>query len=62
MQQLILDWQNGSSSWVFKDLSLGDINHTFNAGRMLRVRLMFEGNPMWVAISGDRPTRLEIGN
>jgi putative nucleotidyltransferase with HDIG domain len=51
-------WNNDVESWVFKDLSLGSIDHTFAAGRMLRVRLMFDHNPMWVAMSGGRDTRL----
>ena len=51
-------WNDGIADWVFKDLSLGSIEHTFSAGRMLRVRLMFDHNPMWVAMSADRPTRI----
>lgn len=51
-------WNGGIADWVFKDISLGTIDHTFAAGRMLRVRLMFDHNPMWVALSQHRPTRI----
>lgn len=47
-----------SNGWVFKDLSLGSVDHTFSSGRMLRVRLMFKHEDMWVAMSGDRPTQI----
>ena len=56
------EWNDEVDDWVFKDLSLGAISHTFAAGRVLRVRLMFDHNPMWVAMSADRPTRIILPN
>jgi len=52
------DWNGDVEDWVFKDLSLGSIDHTFAGGRMLRVRLMFDHKRMWVAMSADRLTRI----
>lgn len=55
-------WNNGVANWVFKDLPLGSINHTFAADRVLRVRLMFKHNPMWVAMTQDKPTWLILND
>ncbi len=51
-------WNGGVDDWVFKNVALGSIDHTFAAGRMLRLRLMFRHTAMWIATSGNRPTRI----
>ncbi len=56
------DWNGGVADWTFRELSLGSIDHTFAVGRMLRVRLMFGHNAMWVAMSQDRPTRIILSD
>lgn len=43
---------------MFKDLPLGNINHTFNAGRMLRVRNLPRDYGTALPATWRRPTLL----
>ena len=56
------DWNRGSTTWVYKELPLGSIDRTFAPGRILRVRLMFQHQRMWIAMTQDNPTRLILND
>ena len=54
----ISDYNAGVPDWVKIDISLGNIAHTFPAGRQLRLQLRQGHNDLWVATSGSRPSQL----
>lgn len=53
------DWNGGSTTWVQREIAVGSVDATVRAGRMLRLRLMFDHADVWVALSGTRATSLE---
>jgi hypothetical protein len=52
------DYNGGVADWVKIDVSLGNITHTFPVGRQLRLEIEHRHNDLWIAASGDRPSRL----
>ena len=53
-------WNDGTWGWGVQALTVGTVDHTVAVGRQLRLKLVFD-KPIWVALSGDRPSRLVIG-
>jgi hypothetical protein len=53
-------WNDRAGDWATRDIVVGSIDHTIAAGRMLRVRLMFDHRDVWVALSGTRPSQLLV--
>lgn len=53
-------WNRGTSGWVLRTIDIGSVDRTIMPGRMLRMRLMFQHNDMWIALSGTRPSSLEL--
>ena len=51
-------YNGGIADWVKVDISLGNISHTFLAGRQLRLQIQQGLNDLWIAASGTRPSRL----
>jgi len=54
------DWNGGVADWVYKEITIGTLNHTVVPGRELRLRLMFGHEDVWIALSGDRASRLVL--
>jgi hypothetical protein len=54
------DWNGGVPDWTYREIVVGSLDHTVAVGRQLRLRLMFGHQDVWVALSGDRPTRLVL--
>jgi hypothetical protein len=54
------EWNGGLADWVPRDIVVGSVDHTIVGGRMLRVRLMFDHENLWVALSGTRPSQLLV--
>ena len=52
------DYNGGVADWVKVDVSLGNVTHTFPVGRQLRLQIEHRHNDLWIAASGDRPSRL----
>ncbi len=52
------DYNRGVANWVEVDISLGNVTHTFAAGRQLRLDIEHRHNDLWIAASGGRPSRL----
>ncbi len=50
-------WSPGLG-WEDRTLQVGTVNQTIPAGRVLRVRLAFEHNDVWVALDGAHASRL----
>ena len=53
------EWNGGSETWVRREITIGSVDATIAAGRMLRLRLMFDHDDVWVALSGTRASSLE---
>ncbi len=53
------EWNGGNETWVRREITVGSVDATIAAGRMLRLRLMFNHDDVWVALSGTRASSLE---
>ncbi len=53
-------WNGGVADWVYREITVGSVSHTLAAGRMMRLRLMFNHHDLWIANSGTRPSQLLI--
>jgi hypothetical protein len=56
----VKEWNGGVEDWVQRTIPVGTVDHTVQQGRMLRLRLMFNHHDAWIALSGDRPSRLLV--
>ena len=54
------DWDRGTDDFVRHDLDLGPLSTTVAPGRMLRMRLMFDHQDMWVALTDAHRSRLVL--
>jgi hypothetical protein len=54
------DWDRGTDDFVRHDLDLGPLSTTVAPGRMLRMRLMFDHQDMWVALTDAQRSRLVL--
>jgi hypothetical protein len=48
------------STWTERRLTLGTLDTTLSSGAQLRLELSSPDRDLWVAMSGDRPSNLEI--
>lgn len=53
-------WYDGPPGFTRRDIDLGSVSHTFAAGRRLVVRLQFQHEDMWVAMTADYPSALHL--
>jgi hypothetical protein len=53
-------WNGGVSGWVQHRFTLGSLDHTVAVGRELRLELLNAHSDLWVAMSGDRPSMLDL--
>ncbi len=42
-------WNGGATTWVHREIVAGSVSHTLAAGRMLRLRVMFDHHDVWIA-------------
>ncbi|MGQ0832168.1 MAG: Ig-like domain-containing protein [Microthrixaceae bacterium] len=56
----INDWNGGTADWVERSITFGSLDTTIASGRMLRMRLMFHHQDVWVAASADRASQLVL--
>jgi HD domain len=56
----VSEWNGGVKDWVLRTIPVGVADHTVQPGRMLRLRLMFNHHDAWIALSGNRPSRLLV--
>jgi hypothetical protein len=54
------NWTGLLGGWVYRELALGSVTHVFAPGRVLRLRVMFEHRDVWVALTGEYPSSLEL--
>jgi len=54
------DWDQGIADFVEWQLDLGSVTHTVAGGRELVLRLQFDHEDMWVAMTADYPTALDL--
>ena len=52
------NYNRGVADWVQVDIALGNITHTFPVGRQLRLAIEHRHNDLWIAATGNRPSRL----
>ena len=53
-------WNGGVAGWAFREITIGSVSHTVAPGRMLRLRVMFNHEDIWISTSGARASRLVI--
>jgi putative nucleotidyltransferase with HDIG domain len=53
-------WNGGSSTWVYREVTIGSVDRTIILGRELRVRLQTSQNDLWVAMTAALPSALEV--
>jgi hypothetical protein len=46
--------------WTTRSFNLGTINHTITGGRILRLKILNDHNPLWVAMSQANSSRVDI--
>ncbi len=54
------DWDQGIANFVEWQLDLGSVTHTVATGRELVLRLQFDHEDMWVAMTADYPSSLDL--
>jgi hypothetical protein len=54
------DWNDGVEDWIHRRIDLGSITHKVEPGHALRLRVQFDEQKMWVAMSGAHPSGLEL--
>ena len=55
-----IDPWSPSGTWTFHGFSLGAVDHTIAAGRMLQVKLLHGHDPLWVSLADGTPTTLTV--
>ena len=53
-------WNGGVAGWAYREITVGSVSHTIAPGRMLRLRVMFNHEDIWISTSGSRASRLLI--
>ena len=53
-------WNGGSSTWVYREITIGSVDRTIILGRELRVRLQTSQNELWVAMTAALPSALAV--
>jgi hypothetical protein len=53
-------WNGGSSTWVYREITIGSVDRTIILGRELRVRLQSSQNDLWVAMTAALPSALAV--
>ncbi len=54
------DWDQGIADFVGWQLDLGSVTHTVAGGRELVLRLQFDHRDLWVAMTADYPSSLDL--
>ncbi len=54
------DWNGGVSDFAYREITLGSLTHTVAPGRVLKLRLMFGHEDVWVAMDSIHPSELEL--
>ncbi len=54
------DWNGGTADFVYREFTIGSVNTTVAGGRTLRVRLLHRHDDLWVAMTQNRASELEI--
>ena len=54
------NWNQGIADFSNRPIDLGSVTHTVTAGRSLVLRLQFGHEAMWVAMTADYPSALEL--
>ena len=52
------EYNGGVADFVYRQITLGSLDHTVAVGRSLRFRLQFDHEPVWVGMSSDYPTEV----
>ena len=52
------EFNGGVADFVYRQITLGSLDHTVAVGRSLRFRLQFDHEPVWVGMSADYPTEV----
>jgi hypothetical protein len=47
-------------AWNTRSFNLGNVSHTISAGRMLRLKILNEHNPLWIAMSQSQASRINF--
>jgi hypothetical protein len=53
-------WNQGAATWTMRTFSLGTVNTTVSTTQMVRLRLLFGHEDIWVAMNGSYPTKLVL--
>jgi hypothetical protein len=54
------NWNGLIPDWVYHEVAVGSVTRTLPASRRLHVRLLFEYNDLWVAMTSAYPTALAV--
>jgi len=54
------NWNQGVANFSNRQIDLGSVTHTVAVGRDLVVRLQFKHEDMWIAMTADYPSALEL--
>lgn len=53
-------WNRGAATWVHRTLSIGNVNHTVPAGRVLQVAMQVGHTEIWLPLSAELPAILNL--
>jgi uncharacterized repeat protein (TIGR01451 family) len=51
-------WNGGVADFVYREFTVGSVDHTVAVGRSLRVRLQFDHQDVWVDMNADHPSEV----
>ena len=54
----VADWNGTTAGWTFRAITIGSVSQQIVAGHELRVRLLFNHTPLWVAMASPYPSAL----
>lgn len=54
------NWNGGTADFVYREFTIGSVTRSVAAGRTLRVRLLHRHNDLWVAMTQNLASELEI--
>ncbi|NNF11085.1 MAG: tandem-95 repeat protein, partial [Acidimicrobiia bacterium] len=54
------NWNGGVADFSYREVTVGSLTHTLVPGRVLKLRLQFDHEDVWVDMNATHPTELEL--
>ncbi len=54
------NWNLGTANWMHRSITIGSVDRTIAANRVLKIVLLFKHDDLWVAMTGGYPSGLTL--